>query len=345
MIHRGAGAQKYDMGKGTHMQLEDHFGVLLRDTVNLTQFRLDTLDDRVGKIFTALRNDDDLGPRVLGMSKQGSWAHRTIISPVGDNEFDADFVLYLEDDTDWSAKDFLTNVRSALMRSPVYGKMTVNRKNRCVRVVYANSCHIDIVPAIRRGGLEYVANYEDNQWELTDPEGFTAWMKDKDDITGGNLRRVIRLMKFLRDHRGSFTGTRSVVLTTLLGEQVSAFRTFGEPGYYKNVPTALLHIVSDLDEYLWANPTKPVVMDPSGSGASFDHRWTQETYSYFRDRIHSHAAEMHAAYHSTDKEDSVSKWRALFGDGFKAATTSESSTPFGEPKSAPASTSLSGRAG
>lgn len=231
------------------------------------------------------------------------------------------------------------------MRSPIYGKMTVTRKNRCVRVVYANSCHIDIVPAIERGGLEYVANYKDDQWERTDPEGFTRWMKEKDDLAGGNLRRIIRLMKFLRDHRGSFTGTRSVILTTLLGEQVSVFRTLGDAGYYKNVPTALFHIISDLDEYLWANPTKPMVMDPSGSGASFDHRWSQETYSYFRERVHAHAAEMKAAYESTTKDDSVAKWQELFGQGFKAPSTSESSTPFGEPKSAPASTSLSGRAG
>lgn len=327
------------------MQLADHFGVLLRDTVNLSQFRLDTLDDRVSKIYSALQKDNDLGPRVLGMNKQGSWAHRTIISPVGDNEFDADFMLYLEDDTAWTPQDFLTNVKSALMRNSVYGAMTVNRKNRCVRVVYANSCHIDIVPAIKREGREYVANFKENQWEATDPEGFTRWMKEKDELAGGNLRRVIRLMKFLRDHRGSFKGTRSVILTTLLGEQVQAHRTFGDAGYYKNVPTSLVHIIEDLDDYLWANPTKPVIMDPSGSGASFDHRWSQETYAYFRERIHVHAAEMRAAYDSASKDDSVEMWQAQFGDGFKAPSTSESSTPFGEPKSAPASTSLSGRAG
>ncbi|AZH82454.1 nucleotidyltransferase [Plantibacter sp. PA-3-X8] len=327
------------------MQLEDHFGVLLRDTVNLSQFRLDTLDDRVAKIYSALRSDTELGPRVLGMSKQGSWAHRTIISPVGANEFDADFMLYIEDDSEWSAQDYLTSVKSALLRSPVYGKMTLTRKNRCVRVVYANSCHIDIVPAIRRGDAEYVANYEEDQWERTDPEGFTRWMKEKDDITGGNLRRVIRLLKFLRDHRGSFTGTRSVILTTLVGEQVNAYSKFGDPGYYKNVPTTLLHIVNDLDEYLWANPSKPVVMDPSNSGASFDHRWTQETYAYFRERIHAHSAEIRAAYESLTKEDSVTRWQSLFGEGFAAPTASESSMPFGNPESTPASTSLSGRAG
>lgn len=327
------------------MQLEDYFGEFLRKTVNLSQFKLDTLDDRVGKIYRALQNDGLLGERVQGMSKQGSWAHKTIIDPVGDNEFDADFMLYLEDDTSWTPRDYLSNVKAALGRSSTYRNMTVERKNRCVRVVYANSCHIDIVPAVSRHEAEYVAYYKDDAWEMTDPQGFTSWMKEKDDIAGGNLRRVIRLIKFLRDHRGSFTGTRSVILTTLLGERVSALKKFSDPGYYKNVPTALVNIIGDLDEFLQANPIKPIIMDPSGSGASFDHRWTQETYAYFRDRIHSHAAEMRAAYDSSDKSDSVNKWQAIFGEEFIAPASSQSSSPFGSPATALASTGLSGRAG
>lgn len=328
------------------MQLEDHFGVLLRDTVNLTQYRLDSLEDRVSKIYRALQLDEILGERVLSKSKQGSWAHRTIISPVGDNEFDADFMLYLEDDADWTPRDFLTNVKSTLVRHPTYGKMPVERKNRCVRVTYANACHIDIVPAITRDGNAYVANFKDNVWERTDPAGFTAWMKEKDGIANGNLRRVIRLVKFLRDHRKSFTGTRSVILTTLLGERVSAMRTFVDAGYYKNVPTTLLHIMEDLDGYLQANPIKPSLMDPSGSGASFDHRWEQSTYEQFRRRIHAHAGEMRAAYDATDRDDSVAQWQAVFGEGFKAPqASSESSAPFGIPPSKTTSTSLSGRAG
>ena len=53
-------------------------------------------------------------------------------------------------------------------------------------------------------------------------------------------------MKYLRDHKNSFTGTRSVLLTTMLGEQVTDLRKLLDPSYYSNVPTTLLHVVQDL---------------------------------------------------------------------------------------------------
>ena len=162
-------------------------------------------------------------------------------------------------------------------------------------------------------------------------------MREKDQIAGGNLRRVIRLMKYLRDHKNSFTGTRSVILTTLLGEQVSEVKQLFDTGYYNSTPTALLHIVSDLDAWLQARPIKPSVPDPSGSGVTFDHRWDQATYAYFRDRIHAHAAQMQDAYDEPDKDASVAKWQAVFGDGFTAPAPKRSSGRFGTAAGAPRS--------
>lgn len=170
-------------------------------------------------------------------------------------------------------------------------------------------------------------------------------MREKDTLAAGNLRKVIRLMKYLRDHKNSFTGTRSVILTTLLGQQVTEYNKILDPGYYSNVPTALRHIVKDLDSWLQAREDKPPVLDPSGSGASFDHRWTQSTYSYFRDRIHVHAAEIEAAYLHTDKDESVRLWQALFGDGFTAPATSTSSSKFPTAPAAGTTVGRSGRAG
>jgi hypothetical protein len=168
-------------------------------------------------------------------------------------------------------------------------------------------------------------------------------MKKKDSLAKGNLRRVIRLMKYLRDHKNSFTGTRSILLTTLLGEQVTDLRTLLDPGYYNNVPTTLLHIVKDLDAWLQANPAKPSIPDPSGSGVTFDHRWDQSTYSYFRDRIHVHAAEIEEAYGEPDKDRSVALWQGIFGDGFKAPAISSSSAKF--PPATPTTPSTVGRSG
>ena len=56
------------------MKHEDHFKVLAQDTVNLSQFNLDLLDDRVVAIYAALAADPILGPYVKGKIPQGSWA-------------------------------------------------------------------------------------------------------------------------------------------------------------------------------------------------------------------------------------------------------------------------------
>jgi len=332
------------------MQLADYFDVLLKDTVNLRQFKLDLLSDRVDAIYKALKADDEVGSLILDKLPQGSWAHRTIINPVGNNEFDADFMLLLEEKPEWSdsPRTYIEQVYAALHRHSIYKDKPHFRKCRCVRLVYANSMHVDIVPYLKLSdGRQVIVNRDENRWEDTDPEGFTAWMRDKDGIAGGNLRKVIRLLKYLRDHKNSFTGTRSIVLTTLLGEQVTTTRRLLGPGYYSNLPTALLHIVRDLDDWLQARPIKPSIPDPSGSGVTFDHRWDQSTYSYFRDRIHAHAAEIEAAYNETDKDASVQKWQAIFGDGFKAPEPSTNSSKFPAPAPAAVATTVgrSGRAG
>ena len=331
------------------MKLTDYFNVLLKDTVNLGQVKLDLLDSRVDSVYKALKADDQIGSLILGKTPQGSWAHRTIINPVGSNEFDADFMLNMSENPDWAddPKQYIEAVYAALHRHSTYGNMPHSRKCRCVRLVYANSMHLDIVPHLNLAdGREVIVNRDDNDWELTNPQGFTDWMKEKDALAKGNLRKVIRLMKYLRDHKNSFTGTRSILLTTLLGEQVTALHTLIDPNYYSDVPTALLHIINDLDAWLQARPTKPSIPDPSGSGVTFDHRWEQSTYSYFRDRIHAHAAEITEAYEEENKERSIELWQGIFGDGFKAPTTSSSNSKFPAATPAPASTvGRSGRAG
>ena len=74
-----------------------------------------------------------------------------------------------------------------------------------------------------------------------------------------------------------------------------------------------------------------------------DRRWEQSTHSYFRDRIHVHAAEIEEAYNEPDKDRSVVLWQDIFGDGFKAPAQSSSSAKF--PVVAPETASTVGRSG
>ncbi|TWH44420.1 SMODS domain-containing nucleotidyltransferase [Rhodococcus rhodochrous] len=334
------------------MKHTDYFKNFLDNTVNLSKFKLGLLSQRVDSVYDVLKADADLGPRIKKKIPQGSWPQKTIISPQNGKAFDGDFMVQMVENPDWALdlKKYGDAIYNVLHNTSPYKDMPHGRKCRCVYVNYANNAmHIDIVPlVIRADDTQWIINRDKNMWERTDPDGFTDWMKAKDRIAGKHLREVIRIMKYLRDHKNSFTGTKSILLTTLLGERVEEWHKIVDAGYYSDLPTALLHIISDLDTWLQANPTKPIVMDPSGSGTSFDHRWTPETYSYFRERIHAHAAEISAAYHETDFDESVKKWQGLFGDGFRAPASSTSSGKYSTTGAATigaATVSHSGRAG
>ena len=308
-----------------------HFNYFLANTVNLDNTKLDRLQDSSQAVYDALKADKLFGPLIKRMIRQGSWAHETIIRPVPGHEFDADFLLELIEVPGWSEhpKTYIAELGAALARAKRYTGMPRENKCRCVRLSYKGDFHLDIVPyLILSDGSQVIVNADKDEWEPTNPTGFTEWMREKDDITGGDLRRVIRIMKFLRDHKGTFEGTRSIILTTILGERVQRDRLIQDPNYYSDVPTSLLHITQDLDEWLQAQPMKPSIEDPSRSGANFDHRWNDRAYEALRKRIHQYVANMEEAYYEEDEERSVELWQKLFGEGFTLPKAKPSSSPF-----------------
>ena len=315
------------------------FTEFMDDVVNINQTRLDELKTNVDALFDALSNDDAFGPYVVDKIPQGSWPHETIIKPIEDHEFDADVLIQLDAHPAWedSPSSYLVELEAALARHGTYGDMVDDdTKSRCVRVIYANEHHVDLVPyRIHDDGRKVIVNRDIDDWEDTDPEGFTAWMHGKDKTANRNMRKVIRLLKYLRDHHGIFEATPSVILTALAGAQVTAERKAANPGYYSNIPTALLHIVKDLDDYLQDNVELPTIVDPSGAEhpdgtpVDFDHRWDQAAYNTFRDEIHDHAADIEAAYLESDSDKSVKLWQQVFGDGFPAPAPKKNLNRFG----------------
>ncbi|WP_026820617.1 SMODS domain-containing nucleotidyltransferase [Arthrobacter castelli] len=304
------------------MEQVTYFTTFLTGKVNLPPHKLDFLDERVERIFNALKKAE-LGVRVLGMKKQGSWAQRTIINPKEDEEFDADFMVELEEQEGWSPTDYQTPVFDALNDYCVAQGMTTmpEAKNRCVRVTYANYMHVDVVPYVdRAAGDECIVNTDTNEWEDTDPGGLTRWMRDKDEITNGNMRRVLRILKYLRDHRDYYEDTKSIILTTIVGGVISLDTTRIHPGCYDNIPKTLHRITADLADWVRDMAKRPGIEDPSRAEATFTHRWPQWEYDNFRRDIQYVADLVDDAINcSTSWTDSANKWRNLLGDEFGPA--------------------------
>lgn len=301
------------------IDFDAHFHAFLADTVNLKPHKLEQLERRVEAITSAFQADPKMGSAYEGYTPQGSWAHQTIIDPVGPyDEFDADILLHLTRNPDWDGdpKRYLQNVRAAFKRTRTYSDKLI-RKNRCVRIEYANDCHVDVVPSVTLAdGRDVITCYSDNEFEDTNPIGFANWMKERDDITKGQLRRVIRLFKWLRDYKNTFT-CPSVIITVLLGESV---RPWDLTASYGDLPSALLSLLETLDGRLQANPNMPLIHDPSCPGLNFNHRWRQEQYANFRDWVSYYASVARAAYdrQGSDDEAALKSWQEMFGPEFAA---------------------------
>ena len=298
------------------MKLIKHFDAFLVNKVNLGDGRINQLDKRVAAITNFVQTGEDaFATNFIDILPQGSYAHRTIINPVRANdEFDADLLLEMNEIEDWEAEDYVQELYTVFRSSSIYRGM-VSRHDRCIRIDYANEFHIDLVPYLERHDAHYITNRNENQFELTNPEGYNEWLDGQNRLASGRLIKVIRLMKYLRDFKDTFS-CKSVILSILLGNSVTDAVAWGDDSRYCDVPTALKNIVGSLDDYLQGHESMPSIDDPSEPTENYNHRWNQDEYANFRAKIHLYRGWIDDAYGEEDLEQSKVKWRLLFGDKF-----------------------------
>lgn len=314
------------------MKLANHFDSLLKDTVNLNQTRIDRLNNHVDAVADFLRSSG-YGASIKRFSAQGSWAHKTIIKPLENNEFDADLVMFVRPVAGWSPKNYVSDLYRVFRDSGTYREKT-GRNTRCITLDYSGDFHLDVVPCIVRenNGQEdeyHVCNFRDDLFEPADPEGYTAWLAERNAWTGNNqLRKVTRLVKYLRDIKGRFS-VKSILLTTLLGNQAQKRDQWEQDTFYTDLPTSLKCIFRGLDDFLQNHPAMPEVRNPVLPAENFNRHWDQQKYDNFRGKIHEYREWIDDAYEESEREDSIRKWRRVFGDAFAAAVVLENKAAVG----------------
>jgi hypothetical protein len=298
------------------MKLVKHFDAFLKNKVNLSDARVQTLDARVATIDKFLSSGSDvIAENFVELIPQGSYAHRTIINPVAANdEYDADVLLDMNEVDGWEAEDYVVELYKMFRASGTYHDK-VGRRTRCVVIDYAGDFHMDVVPFLTRHDERFITNRKENTYELTNPEGFNEWLDEQNRLTGGRLVKVLRLLKYIRDFKNNFS-VKSVILSILVGGRVSSAALYANPDRYKDVPTALVNLLEDLNEYLQENALMPNIDDPSCPSENFNHRWNQGEYANFRNWIKIYATWAREAYDDTDIAESYVKWRRLLGDDF-----------------------------
>ncbi|MGI9256525.1 MAG: SMODS domain-containing nucleotidyltransferase [Salinispira sp.] len=282
------------------------FKKFMTTKVNLNQSRIDILNAKI-KTIKAILSEKLRGYRKI--EKQGSYALQTIIKPVQENdEFDADILVYMKKQHNWSASDYITAIFDIFSGDNNY-RSIIRKKTRCITLDYKGDFHIDIVPAIEINSQIYICNSESNKLERTDGSGFRDWFLKKNETTSGQLKRVVRLFKFLRDHKKNFSA-KSILVATVLGNVVDGSKE------YPDIPSALKTLVCELDEFLQANKTMPIIANPAMPEEDFNRHWDQNKYSNFRDKVHIYYQKILQAFEEEDKDSSIRMWRKIFGDSF-----------------------------
>jgi hypothetical protein len=299
------------------MKLVTLFDDFLKDVVNLNQGRIDRLGVHVGAVDTFVRNN--YGATVRKCEPQGSWAHKTIIKPAtDDHEFDADLVVFVNPVPGWQPRDYVNNLHSVFAASDRYKDILLEPNTRCTTLDYSGDFHLDVVPCLYAsvGGVTgyWVCNGTANRYEQTAPDEYTAWIRERNAVTGGNLlRKTVRLLKYLRDFHGT-VHIKSILLTTLIGNM--AWGNNGTDDPYSDLPTAFRTLVGRLDNFLQANPVMPVIQNPVLSCETFTRHWDQGKYAEFRNSIRWLRERIDDAYVEADRDESIRKWRGIFGPDF-----------------------------
>ena len=300
------------------MKHNEEFADFLRDHVNLNQGRIEELDQHVKAVTSYLRNNL---PGFRRVEYQGSRALGTIIRPVKDrHEFDADLLVIVDKDGD-APKPYSDTLWGTLKGSDRY-KEKIELWNRCVKVKYQGQCHLDLVPCVEDDGKQFVCPRNDDELEETDGTGFRDWFNDQNRITQGNLKRTVRLLKFLRDHKGNFS-VPSVILTALAGEAIET--EDAESDEVNTMADTVATVLTRIDERLQECDEIPVIANPANPDLIFNTHWEDNQYQNFRRLMGVYASTARQALEETDKDKSIATWQKLFGEDFKPRNGSSNS--------------------
>lgn len=236
---------------------------------------------------------------------QGSMALRTTVRPILALEYDLDLVCQM-DGGGLSAMELYDLLYERLAANETY-RSRLEKKNRCVRLQYANDFHLDIIPGTPDPGRPsrciLVPDRELQNWTPSNPLGFVTWfhLRARGEIVVTRamvplppqtilekitLAVAVQLIKRRRDVKfnGGDLAPRSIILTTLSGRFYRGEATAAE---------AVLNILEETERAIAAvAPRRLEITNPTNPDERFSDWFTDGSYSAFASFIRSFRREM-----------------------------------------------------
>ena len=305
----------------------------LDDNIKLSDAKLRELRTSRDAIRDNLREwfeENRKGP--VRFCMQGSMAMNTFVSPLGEDDYDIDDGIYLED-VDLSAEECpaATTVHSWVMKA-VNDQTSYDPidKNTCVRVPYAHGYHVDLPIYALDGDSAYLAHQRDG-WVNSDAKDVKDWLKEK-SIGGSQLRRIIRYLKRWKDYRS--VDLKGIEITILAGEHYESALGRDDDALRYTVA----NVIDALDvDFACRKPVAP--WEDLFEGCS-----DTKKRAIVSNLNALHEALMFAN-ETDDAHEASEKLRACFGDGFPLAKEEDESRASLVSTAAPAVLARDGRSG
>lgn len=235
---------------------------------------------------------------------QGSLRIGTTVKLPGCKEFDLDFVCELQVDPSVFPDPIklLDMIEQWLLANGTYRGM-IERKNRCIRITYANEFYMDILPACPSPSIclhghhcVVVPDCAADDWKPSNPKGYALWyeqrateavvkfMKSIESVPEqqayedlATLNRVVQLMKRHRDiaFEKSPKGRApiSVVLTTLAAQNYSGHTSVCDA--MSSILDGIVRMIPDV-----AQGGRLKVRNPTNPDEDFSERWDGDPEAY-----------------------------------------------------------------
>lgn len=271
--------------------------------------------------------------RPLLVYPQGSAAIGTTVHPLIRGEFDLDFVLEVAF-FPGTPMELYELVVKRLEQHRTYAGM-IERKRRCVRILYADGFHADVMAGRTAvlvavpGSIEIPDRKTPTLWKDSNPRGFAAWFIGRsreatrmrfiakalplpsnwDAQAKTVLQRIVQLGKRGRDvaFGEQDMAPRSIVLTTL---EATVYR--GQLSVYEALVGALDEIAAMIE---YARPSRLVVRNPMNPAEDFSESWNDpRCYRAFTSWLFRFRRDVHALKEIQGIEELTRAIGRLFGE-------------------------------
>jgi len=268
----------------------------------------DAIRDRIRKYFRK-----NLKVRLPKFLAQGSYAMGTTVNPLN-GEFDIDDGVYLQhlpedNDSNWPTPE--TVHRWLVKATDGHTKEKPSDKRTCVRVRYAGQYHVDLPSYGNLNDKHMLAEKGNKGWHRSDPLALTVWFKEKIQVNGEQLRRLVRYLKAWADFQSGRRGKMpSGLIFTVLS--VQHFRA------------------DERDDVSLANTVQAIydtiyplfcVYNPVDIKEELTARLTDEQKECFQDAISDLSSDAANAISIDDREEASKLWRRQLGDRFPLIET------------------------